>query len=222
MSEWIEIGTIVAAQGLRGEVRVYPNSDFPERFLEPGQRWLRRTGQDQPQPIEFLGGRLIPSKGLYVVEIAGVENREQAEALQGCQLLITEADRPQLEDDEFYVPDLLGLEVFHQQWGESIGRIVAVIPAGNDLLEVQLHDKFLPTPPVDPATIMPESAPSPHRRHRHKRQKRKPAPSTTILIPFVMEIVPVVDLKQGRVEITPPPGLLEFEPASNSSSPPVQ
>lgn len=35
MSEWIEIGTIVAAHGLTGEVRVYPNSDFPERFIEP-------------------------------------------------------------------------------------------------------------------------------------------------------------------------------------------
>ena len=36
--KWLEIGTIVAAQGLRGEVRVYPSSDFPERFLEPGTR----------------------------------------------------------------------------------------------------------------------------------------------------------------------------------------
>lgn len=215
MSDWIEIGTIVAAQGLDGEVRVYPNSDFPERFLEPGQRWLRHPEQTEPQPIEFLGGRFVPSKGIYVVELAGVEDRAQAEALTGCQLLISEADRPQLEEGEFYVPDLIGLEVFHQQWGESIGTILAVIPAGNDLLEVKLYDKFLP-PPQDPSPSPSVTSLSPHRRHRHKRPKRQPTPVTTILIPFVMEIVPVVDLEQGRVEITPPPGLLEFAPSSSS------
>ncbi|MGL5511579.1 MAG: ribosome maturation factor RimM, partial [Microcoleaceae cyanobacterium] len=37
-TDFIEIGKIVAAHGLLGEVRVYPESDFPERFLEPGQR----------------------------------------------------------------------------------------------------------------------------------------------------------------------------------------
>jgi 16S rRNA processing protein RimM len=39
--EWIEIGTIVSPQGLNGELRVYSNSDFPERFLVPGKRWLQ-------------------------------------------------------------------------------------------------------------------------------------------------------------------------------------
>jgi len=63
-SSWLEIGKIVAPQGLDGEVRVYPSSDFPERFLEPGRRWLRRTGAGEPQPVELLFGRYIPGKGL--------------------------------------------------------------------------------------------------------------------------------------------------------------
>ncbi|HEY9659223.1 MAG TPA: ribosome maturation factor RimM, partial [Allocoleopsis sp.] len=37
---WLEIGKIVGVQGLKGEVRIYPNSDFPERFEQPGKRWL--------------------------------------------------------------------------------------------------------------------------------------------------------------------------------------
>ncbi|MGB3200994.1 MAG: ribosome maturation factor RimM, partial [Nodosilinea sp.] len=40
--DWVEIGRIVAPQGVKGEVRVYPSTDFPERFLEPGDRWLKR------------------------------------------------------------------------------------------------------------------------------------------------------------------------------------
>ena len=38
---WLTVGEIVAPHGLRGEVRVNPSSDFPERFLESGQRWLQ-------------------------------------------------------------------------------------------------------------------------------------------------------------------------------------
>ncbi|PSO69461.1 MAG: ribosome maturation factor RimM, partial [Cyanobacteria bacterium QS_1_48_34] len=37
--KWLEIGTIVAPQGLEGELRVYPTTDFPERFEQPGVRW---------------------------------------------------------------------------------------------------------------------------------------------------------------------------------------
>ncbi|HAN73465.1 MAG TPA: ribosome maturation factor RimM [Planktothrix sp. UBA8407] len=202
MSEWIEIGTIVAAHGLRGEVRVYPNSDFPERFIEPGQRWLLHPGQTEPEPVEFLGGYLMPSKGIYVVEIEGIEDRSQAEALQGCPLMVTDQDRPYLEDDEFYVLDLIGLEVFDQEKARIIGRVVDVIPAGNDLLEVELYS---PTPTEE----TPVSEPIPELIHRKSKKKRKLKPLPTVLIPFVKEIVPIVDLEQKRIEIIPPRGLIE-------------
>ena len=39
--EWLEVGTITSPQGLKGELRVYPDSDFPERFTKPGIRWLK-------------------------------------------------------------------------------------------------------------------------------------------------------------------------------------
>lgn len=61
--DWLEIGKIVAPQGLAGEVRVYPNSDFPERFEQPGQRWLLRPGETEPQPIELLGVGILRAKG---------------------------------------------------------------------------------------------------------------------------------------------------------------
>ena len=184
MPEWLEIGKIIAAQGLQGEVRVYPNSDFPERFEQPGQRWLLHPENSEPQPIELLSGRYLAGKGLYVVELAGVENRDQAEALRGCLLLVPESDRPDLKEDEYHVRDLIGLEVFDQLTQALVGKVVGIIPAGNDLLEVQLHQ----TPDATAGK----------------------KPPTTVLIPFVKAITPVVDLQSGRVEITPPPGLLEL------------
>lgn len=172
-TNWLDIGKIVAAQGLKGEVRIYPNTDFPERFEQPGQRWLLRPGASQPEPIELLSGRYIANKGLYVVQFAGITERNQAEALRDCHLLVPESDRPPLEEGEFHVADLIGLSVFDQATQVQIGTVTDVLPAGNDLLEVTL------------------------------------AGGSKALVPFVEAIVPVVDLAQNRIEITPPVGLIE-------------
>lgn len=200
---WLEIGTIVAPQGLKGELRVNPSSDFPERFEQPGQRWLQRLDETEPQPVELLNGRGMPGKGLYIVQLAGVENRAEAEALRGAKLFVPESDRPQLGEDEFHVLDLINLEVFNQLTGEAIGVVVDVIPAGNDLLEVKLHQQ------PEPAPELPEVS-SPNRISKIRKIKRQPTTPATILIPFVKAIAPVVDLKNGRIEITPPAGLLDI------------
>jgi 16S rRNA processing protein RimM len=201
--DWLEIGTIVAPQGLRGELRVYPNSDFPERFEQPGQRWLKRSGESEPQPVKLLSGRFVPGKGIYVVTLAGVENRDQAEALRDSVLFVPASDRPDLGEDEYHVIDLIDLEVFNQLTGEAIGIVVDVIPAGNDLLEVKLHKQ------PEPAPAKPE-APLPNRTSKIRKPKRQTEPKpATILIPFVKAIAPVVDLQNRRIEITPPAGLLE-------------
>lgn len=177
--QFLEIGKIVGVQGLKGEVRIYPDSDFPERFVQPGRRWLLPPGQADPQPIQLRHGRYLNGKGLFVVAFEGVSDRTQAEALVGSKLLVPEADRPPLDDDEFHVRDLLGLEVFDQSTQECVGTVINVLAAGNDLLEVQ----------------------------RPARGDASKSP-TTVLIPFVKAIVPIVDLQQRRIEITPPPGLL--------------
>ncbi|MBL1179433.1 ribosome maturation factor RimM [Pantanalinema sp. GBBB05] len=174
MSEqFVEIGKIVAAQGLKGEVRIYPSSDFPERFLQPGKRWIQRSPNADPQTIELVKGRYLDGKGLYVVQFAAVDDREAAEALIGSKLLVPQSDRPPLEEDEFHILDLIGLEVIDQATQTVVGQVVQLISAGNDLLEVERSDQ------------------------------------TRVLIPFVKAIVPIVDLEQGRIEITPPAGLID-------------
>jgi 16S rRNA processing protein RimM len=181
LDDWLEIGKIVAPQGLAGEMRVYPNTDFPERFEVAGKRWLLRPGETEPQPIELVAGRYVEGKNLYVIKLAGVNNCNQVEELRGCKIMVSASDRPQLAENEFYVPDLLGLEVFLQASGELVGKVIDIIPAGNDLLEVELDPRFA----------------------ANKKQKK-------VLIPFVEAIAPFVDIKARRIEVTPPPGLLEI------------
>ncbi|AFZ02309.1 ribosome maturation factor RimM [Calothrix sp. PCC 6303] len=183
---WLAIGTIVAPQGLRGEMRVYPDTDFPERFEEPGKRWLLKANSKQPEAIELTSGRYIEGKNLYVITIKGINDCNQVEELRGCKLLVPEDDRPPLGENEHHIADLIGLQVFMQTSGDYIGKIIRLIPAGNYLLEIQ----------PQPDSSQEETV---------NNQPRK-----NILIPFVKEIVPVVDLVAKRVEITPPEGLLEI------------
>lgn len=190
---WLEIGRIVAPQGLQGEMRVYPDSDFPERFLEPGDRWLQKPGQTQPEKVHLVSGRYLAGKGLYIIRLKGVTNREQAEALRESSLMISKSDRLPLESDEFHVSDLVGLVVRLKPTGEEIGTVVDVYAAGNDLLAIELFQNARETVQTQPSD--------------NTAQKSK-LPPTPILIPFVYEIVPTVNLAEGFVEIDPPRGLL--------------
>ena len=192
--ELLVVGRVVAAQGLRGELRVNPLSDFPERFTRPGRRWLRpaqgRRGEAAViTEVELLSGRQLPGKELFVIRLEGVNDRSSAEALVGQELLVPAADRPKLARGEFHLLDLVGLEVrllegsdaeSPAQAGRCIGTVKDLIHAGNDLLEVELT-----------------------------------AGGAPLWIPFVRAIVPEVQLEAGWIGITPPPGLLELGQASD-------
>lgn len=170
------VGRLVAAQGLRGELRVLPLSDFAERFTSPGTRWLKK-GSAPARAVQLLSGRQLPGKELFVCRFEGIDDRTAAEALVGHELLVDASDRPPLAPGEFHLLDLVGLEVRLLEGGSatgpSIGTVTDLLHAGNDLLEVELQGR-------------------------------------RILIPFVEAIVPRVELADGWVGITPPPGLLEL------------
>ena len=194
-TDWLEIGRIVAPQGLDGAVRVYPDSDFPERFLTPGERWLLKPGQTQPELVQLVSGRYLAGKGLYVLKLSGVNYRDQAEALREAKLVVPAGDRLAVESDEFHVSDLVGLTVRLQATGAAIGTVVDVYAAGNDLLAIELYAQAASAQSTAASTTT-------------KPTKKGNLP---ILIPFVYAIVPVVDLAAGYVDITPPNGLLPIE-----------
>jgi 16S rRNA processing protein RimM len=221
----LEVGRLVSAQGLQGELRLNPLSDFPERFTVPGQRWLQgRTGP--AKAVTLLSGRQLPGRELYVLRLEGVNDRSSAEALVGHALLVPASDRPPLAEGEFHLLDLVGLEVRLLADGGVIGRVTDLLHAGNDLLEVELA----PDPTMGAALIVaadpivaPDPAmaedPGPAPRPGPSAAAGQPAPAPKpagptkprrILIPFVEPIVPEVHLAEGWLGITPPPGLLEI------------
>jgi 16S rRNA processing protein RimM len=87
--------------------------------------------------------------------------------------------------------------------------VVDVLSAGNDLLEVQLATTFSSEFAHDQkSNEVGSSAENPVQALAKRRTKPKPV--HTVLIPFVKAIVPVVDIVEQRIEITPPPGLMEI------------
>ncbi|MGB3786790.1 MAG: ribosome maturation factor RimM [Phormidesmis sp.] len=215
--DWLLIGRVVGAHGLNGHVKVYPESDFPERFTEPGERWLRKPGAE-PVSIRLTSGRYLEGKNSYLVKLAGIDFRDQAEDLRSAQLLVPVGDRLPLDPGEFHVDDLMGLAVVLQSDQTIIGTITNIFTTGHDLLEVTLPSKgALPSETEPSETETPESENHPSLRakaaqklrRKAKRMNKQKRPKT-LLIPFVEDIVPVVDITAGRIEITPPEGLIDL------------
>ncbi|ACB51152.1 rRNA processing protein [Crocosphaera subtropica ATCC 51142] len=183
-NQWLEIGTIVSARGLKGELKVLSSTDFPERFEIPGKRWLQPPHDPYPQAIELISGKSVAGKNIYIVRLEGIENRNQAETLRGYKLLIMDQELPELEEEEYHVSQLINVQVYHHKTGELLGTVIDLFTTGHDLLEIQLINNS--------------------EREAKKTKERK------VLIPFVYEIVPVVDLENNRIEINPPKGLLSL------------
>ncbi|MCL5942602.1 MAG: ribosome maturation factor RimM [Actinobacteria bacterium] len=140
--EWIEIGRIVRAHGIHGEVRVASSSDNPDRlvpgayvYARPGRRGLAAAA-GQRAHLRITSVRGVPEEP--IVAFAGVSDRDEADALRGHILEVPSSELPELEDGEYYPFDLEGLEV-RTPAGESVGVVVEVVESpAHDILVVGL------------------------------------------------------------------------------------
>ena len=171
--KWMLIGEIVAPQGLKGDIRIKPKSDFPERFTKPGKRWIQKDNE-LPTEIQLIQGKLIPGKSIYILSIEGISSRSSAQQIIGWNLVIPVDSRPNLNDDEYHYYDLIGLEARIGSEKTLIGYVIDLIKGGNDLLEIELVG------------------------------------GKKVLVPFVREIVPEIEIKEKWLLLNPPPGLLEL------------
>ena len=125
----VAVGRINATWGLRGHVKVTPLTSNPQR-IQPGAVLLVRG-----EPREVLDVRY--PKGFPCVVFAGYEDATAASALRGTLIEIDDADLPDLGQDEYYVHDLVGLEVVTTE-GERLGRLAEVLRTGaNDVYIVR-------------------------------------------------------------------------------------
>ncbi|KAL1328827.1 uncharacterized protein [Arachis hypogaea] len=196
-STFIDIGYISSVHGLHGELRVKPTTDFPQlRFSTPGRRWLRQKvlNAETLREVELEEGREHPALKSWILKFKGIDSVDQAKMLIGATLLVTEEDKPDLEEGEFYTHDLVGMRVFLKESRELVGTVINVFNSGaNDLLQVSLDSSF---------DILDKSG--------KPRSAGTEASDQLVLVPFVEAIVPDVDMERREMHITPPKGLLEL------------
>jgi 16S rRNA processing protein RimM len=129
------VGRIGRPHGVRGEVTVEVRTDDPDTRFAPGTTLT--TDPPSPRPLVVSAARW--HSGVLLLRLAGVDDRDQAEALRGTMIVIDSADVPAPADpDEFYDHQLIGLTV-HTAGGEPVGEVSDVLHHGQDLLVVR-HD----------------------------------------------------------------------------------
>ena len=77
-NEWLVVGLITSCHGISGQVKVKSLSDFEERFLKPGIRWLQKENEP-PTKIKLTSGYKQPGKETFIIKFEGITTRNNAE-----------------------------------------------------------------------------------------------------------------------------------------------
>ncbi|MCF8023896.1 MAG: ribosome maturation factor RimM [Desulfobacteraceae bacterium] len=145
--ELLLIGKIVAAHGIKGEVKVYPYVD-QQSHLTPGKEILVEPPGKTASPYIIRGSRV--HKKVVCIGLEGVSNRSSAEELVGSCLFMPRFALPQPEADTWYWCDLIGLEVYDKKEG-FIGQVDAMIETGaNDVFVVKNSEAERLIPAIEP------------------------------------------------------------------------
>ena len=137
----ILVGRVAGAFGVKGEIRLTAYTAEPGAMLV--YRDLKRA--DGSVALTLVSGRA--QKGALIARAREVTTREEAEALRGLELYVSRAALPALDEDEFYLADLVGLAAIAPD-GTQLGRVKDVQNFGaGDLIEIE--------PPTGPSWWLP-------------------------------------------------------------------
>ncbi|MCR5766891.1 MAG: ribosome maturation factor RimM [Lachnospiraceae bacterium] len=155
-SDRLRVGVITSPHGIAGEVNVYPTTDDPARFKYLKKVYIDNIKELIPSNIESV--KLF--KGMVILKLDTVKDRNAAELLRKRDLLIDREDAVPLEEGEFFICDLVGLEVV-TDGGERLGVLEDILQTGaNDVYSVKMEDgKELLIPVTDECvkSIEPEN-----------------------------------------------------------------
>ncbi len=145
---FLVIGEILKPHGVRGEIRVMPHTDLPERFL-----WIDTVfvGKENPQPVTLETARM--HKNFVLIKLAGYDSRDAVERLRGAWLQLPEEEAIPLEDDEYFLYQLIGLAVYaltpDSEVEALLGELIRVLETGaNNVFIVDGADGELLIPDI--------------------------------------------------------------------------
>jgi len=126
----VTVGRVIAAHGIRGEVKVEPHTDFPERFKPGARLWLAGAAMQ----IETARRTL----NLFQIKFEGIDDRTQAEALRGKELQAPPLSS--LGEGTYYHHQIIGMGVEDEN-GAVLGRVADVFATGSNDVYVVRGDR---------------------------------------------------------------------------------
>ena len=139
--EKLEVGQIVNTFGIKGFVKVYPYVDDISRFDNLKKVYIKSKKIDKELPIE----EVIYHKNMVLIKFKGIETVEEAEKLKNAYVEIDRAEAIPLEEGQYFIADLLGLDVYLDT-GEKLGILEDIYNTGSSDIYVvknELGKQFL-------------------------------------------------------------------------------
>lgn len=143
--EYLEAGKIVNTHGIRGEVKIMPYTDVPELLCEFDRLFLDRK--------EIFIERARVAKNMVIAKLEGVDTPEQAEKLRN-KILYMHRDDLELDEDTYFIQDLIGIEVKDADTGFAYGKITDVMQTGaNDVYVIEGNGREYLVPAIADVVI---------------------------------------------------------------------
>ena len=144
MEDLLQVGVITTTHGIRGEVKVFPTTDDPHRF-EVLPSILLDTGKEL---CELEIQRVKYFKQFVILKFKDVDDINEIEPYKGKSLYVTRDMAVPLKENEYYIGDLIGMEVFLED-GSYFGTLKDVMETGaNDVYIVQTEDREVLIPAI--------------------------------------------------------------------------
>jgi 16S rRNA processing protein RimM len=145
--KFFNVAKIVNTRGLRGELKVISYTDFPEeRFKAGAELQIFKTEKDTTPLTTVTVKSAKPNKGTLIVTFEGMNNIDDVEKFKGMILKVEEEQLQNLDEGEFYIHEIVGLDVLEND--VKIGTIKEVLSYGpNDVWVVKRpneNDLLLP------------------------------------------------------------------------------
>ena len=133
MEDMLQVGVITQTHGVRGEVKVFPTTDDVNRFKKLKQVILD-TGKET-MPLEIQSVKFF--KQFVILKFKGIDNINDIEKYKRCSLYVTREHAVALEEDEYFIADMIGMEVCTED-GNIFGTLKEVIETGaNDVYVIE-------------------------------------------------------------------------------------
>lgn len=133
MQKRLEVGQIVNTFGIKGEVKVTPFTDDINRFDDLKKVYVKTRKEDKLYKVENVRYH----KNMVLLKLEGIENPEQAELLKNAYLEIDREDAIPLEEGQYFIVDLIGLDVYTDE-GTLLGKVDDIYNTGaNDIYVVK-------------------------------------------------------------------------------------